>query len=70
MKHLLVILVIFFIIVNLESRIHGDFLSANRTQALLLTEKLRQYLSSFQTVSHFLGVAFFKIFPVIRIEWI
>ena len=70
MKHLLVILAISFIIIDLESGVHGDFLSANRTQTFLLTEKFRQYLSALQTIAHFLGVAFFKIFPVVRVEWI
>lgn len=70
MKHLLVILAISFIIIDLESRVHGDFLPAYRTQTILLAEEFRQYLSAFQTVAHFLGIAFFKIFLVVRVEWI
>lgn len=70
MKHLLGMLAIPPVLINLETRFHSNFLTADRAKSALLAEHFRQYLSAFQTVAHFLRVALFEIFPVIRVKGI
>lgn len=68
MKHLLGIPVILPVLIDLETRFHGDFPATDRAKPLLLPEQFCQYLPALQTVSHFLCLAFFKVFPVIRVK--